>query len=57
MGDATAEMIAGNAHRSSDAIAGAVEAYAAVGVDELILDPTVADPEQVDLVADVVFGS
>jgi hypothetical protein len=50
-------MIAKNAHRSSDAIADAVEAYAAVGVDELILDPTVADPEQVDLVADAVFGS
>jgi alkanesulfonate monooxygenase SsuD/methylene tetrahydromethanopterin reductase-like flavin-dependent oxidoreductase (luciferase family) len=57
MGDATAEMIAGKAHRSRDAIADAVEAYAAIGVDELILDPTVADPEQVDLVADVVFGS
>jgi alkanesulfonate monooxygenase SsuD/methylene tetrahydromethanopterin reductase-like flavin-dependent oxidoreductase (luciferase family) len=57
MGDATADMIAGNALRSSNAIAGAVEAYAAVGVDELILDPTVADPEQVDLLADVVFGS
>jgi hypothetical protein len=56
MGDATAHMIARNAHRSSDAIAGAVEAYAAAGVDELILDPTVADPEQVDLAADVVFG-
>jgi alkanesulfonate monooxygenase SsuD/methylene tetrahydromethanopterin reductase-like flavin-dependent oxidoreductase (luciferase family) len=57
MGDATAAMIAGNALRSRDAIAGAVEAYAAVGVGELILDPTVADPEQVDLLADVVFGS
>jgi hypothetical protein len=34
--------------RSSDAIAGPVEAYAAVGVDELILDPTVADPDQSD---------
>jgi alkanesulfonate monooxygenase SsuD/methylene tetrahydromethanopterin reductase-like flavin-dependent oxidoreductase (luciferase family) len=57
MGDATADLIAGNALRSSDAIAGAVEAYAAVGVDELILDPTVADPEQVDLLADMIFGS
>jgi hypothetical protein len=57
MGVATAEMIAGRAHRSRDAIADAVEAYAAADVDELILDPTVADPEQVDLVADVVFGS
>ena len=57
MGDATADMIAGQRHRSRDAIAGAVEAYAAAGVDELILDPTVADPEQVDLAADVVLGS
>jgi alkanesulfonate monooxygenase SsuD/methylene tetrahydromethanopterin reductase-like flavin-dependent oxidoreductase (luciferase family) len=57
MGDATADIIAGNALRSSDAITGAIEAYDAVGVDELILDPTVADPEQVDLLADVVFGS
>jgi alkanesulfonate monooxygenase SsuD/methylene tetrahydromethanopterin reductase-like flavin-dependent oxidoreductase (luciferase family) len=57
MGDATADMIAGNALRSSDAIARAVKAYAAVGVDELILDPTVADPEEVNLLADVVFGS
>jgi hypothetical protein len=56
MGDAMADMIAGNVHRSGDAIADAVEAYAAVGVDELILDPTVADPEQVGLVSDVVFG-
>jgi hypothetical protein len=34
-----------NALQSSDAIAGAVQAYAAAGVDELILDPTDADPE------------
>ncbi len=57
MGDATANMIAANALRSSDEIASAVDDYAAVGVDELILDPTVAKPEQVDLLADVVFGS
>jgi alkanesulfonate monooxygenase SsuD/methylene tetrahydromethanopterin reductase-like flavin-dependent oxidoreductase (luciferase family) len=57
MGRATAQMIAGNAHRSREAIAGAVEAYADVGVDELVFDPTVADPQQVDLLADVVFGA
>jgi alkanesulfonate monooxygenase SsuD/methylene tetrahydromethanopterin reductase-like flavin-dependent oxidoreductase (luciferase family) len=56
MGDATAEMIAGNALRSPEAITGAVMAYADVGVDELVFDPTVADPTQVDLLADVVFG-
>ncbi|MDQ6927096.1 MAG: LLM class flavin-dependent oxidoreductase [Actinomycetota bacterium] len=55
MGDDMAQMIAGSALRSSEAISGAVEAFAAVGVDELILDPTLADPGQVDLLADVVF--
>ena len=56
MGDEIAGMIAGGALRSADAISGAISAYEAAGVDELILDPTVPDPEQVDLLADVVFG-
>jgi alkanesulfonate monooxygenase SsuD/methylene tetrahydromethanopterin reductase-like flavin-dependent oxidoreductase (luciferase family) len=56
MGDEVATMIAGGALRSADAISGAVAAYEAVGVDELVLDPTVPDPAQVDLLADVVFG-
>lgn len=55
MGSDVAEMIAGSALRSPEAITGALEAYAQVGVDELILDPTVSDPEQVDLLAQVVF--
>ncbi|MDQ4068271.1 MAG: LLM class flavin-dependent oxidoreductase [Actinomycetota bacterium] len=55
MGDEVAEMVAGSALRSEEAIAGAVEAYADAGVDELILDPTVPDPTQVDLLAKVVF--
>ena len=55
MGDEVAEMIAGSALRSPEAITGAVDAFAQVGVDELILDPTVPDPAQVDLLADVVF--
>lgn len=55
MGSETAEMIAGSAMRSADAITGAVAAFADVGVDEFIIDPTVSDPEQVDLLADVVF--
>jgi alkanesulfonate monooxygenase SsuD/methylene tetrahydromethanopterin reductase-like flavin-dependent oxidoreductase (luciferase family) len=50
-----AETIAGGALRSPEAIASAIDAYAQVGVDELILDPSVHDPEQVDLLADVVF--
>lgn len=55
MGADVAEMIAGSALRSPESIAAAVAAYADVGVDELILDPTVADPGQVDLLAEVVF--
>ncbi len=55
MGSETAEMIAGSALRSVDSITGALDAYAQVGVDELILDPTVPDPEQVDLLAQAVF--
>lgn len=55
MGQEVAEMIAGSALRSPEAISGAVQAYADVGVDELILDPTVPDPDQVDRLADVVL--
>jgi len=55
MGGDVAEMISGSALRSAEAIRGAVDAYAGVGVDELILDPTVADPAQVDALAEVVF--
>lgn len=55
MGDEVAEMIAGSALRSAEAIRGAVQAFQEVGVDELILDPTVPDPAQVDLLAEVVL--
>lgn len=54
-GSDTAEMIAGSALRSPEAIRGAVDAFAQVGVDEFILDPTVSDPGQVDLLTEVVF--
>lgn len=54
-GQEVATMIAESALRSRDAVAGAVAAFADVGVDELILDPTVSDLEQVDLLADVVL--
>lgn len=50
-----AEMIAGGALRSPDVIRNAVQAYAEAGLDELILDPTVSDPRQVDLLAEVVL--
>ena len=56
MGDEIAGMIAGGALRSPDAISGAIAAYEAAGVDELVLDPTVPDPDQVDLLAGVTFG-
>lgn len=55
-GSEVAEMIAGSALRSPEAISGAVDAFAQIGVDELVLDPTVGDPEQVDLLAEAVFS-
>lgn len=48
-------MIAGSALRSPEAIGAARQAYADAGVDELIYDPTVPDPSQVDLLAEVVL--
>lgn len=54
-GEEVATMIADSALRTPDAIEGAVAAFADVGVDELILDPTVSSPDQVDLLADVVL--
>jgi hypothetical protein len=51
-----AEMIAGSAHRSAAAIRDVVAAFAEAGVDELILDPTVGDPAQVDLLAEAALG-
>jgi alkanesulfonate monooxygenase SsuD/methylene tetrahydromethanopterin reductase-like flavin-dependent oxidoreductase (luciferase family) len=54
MGAETAEWIAGSGLRSPDALLEAVADYRAAGVDEFILDPTVPDPEQVDLLAAVV---
>ena len=55
MGAETAEMIAGSAHRSPQAIKDVIAAFADIGVDELVLDPTVADPAQVDLLAEVAL--
>ena len=55
VGDDVAEMIAGSALRSVESITGALDAYAGVGVDELILDPTVSEPNQVDMLAAAVF--
>jgi alkanesulfonate monooxygenase SsuD/methylene tetrahydromethanopterin reductase-like flavin-dependent oxidoreductase (luciferase family) len=55
-GSETAGMIAGSAHRSPEAIREAVAAFEAAGFDELILDPTVPELSQVDLLAEVVRG-
>ena len=50
-----AEVIASTALRSEQAIKSAVRAFADAGIDELILDPTVADIGQVDRLADIVL--
>ncbi len=55
MGREAAEYIAGSAHRSPQAIKEVIAAFAEVGVDELILDPTVSDPAQVELLAEVAL--
>lgn len=56
LGRETAEMIAGGAHRSPQAIKAVITGFTEAGVDELILDPTIGDPTQVDLLAEAVFG-
>ncbi len=55
MGPDVSEMIAGSALRSPEAVADAVTAFADAGVDELVLDPTVSDPGQVDLLANAAL--
>jgi alkanesulfonate monooxygenase SsuD/methylene tetrahydromethanopterin reductase-like flavin-dependent oxidoreductase (luciferase family) len=55
MGSETAEYIAGSAYRSPQAVKEVIAAFAEVGVDELILDPTVSDPAQVELLAEVAL--
>ncbi len=54
MGD-VAELIAGNSLRAPEAITAAIARYADMGVDELTFDPTVSDPNQVDLLAEVAL--
>jgi alkanesulfonate monooxygenase SsuD/methylene tetrahydromethanopterin reductase-like flavin-dependent oxidoreductase (luciferase family) len=56
LGPDVAEMIAGGAHRSPEAVRDIVVAFAEAGVDELILDPTVGDPAQVELLAEAALG-
>jgi alkanesulfonate monooxygenase SsuD/methylene tetrahydromethanopterin reductase-like flavin-dependent oxidoreductase (luciferase family) len=56
LGPEAAEMIAGSAHRSPEAIKDVIAGFEEAGVDELILDPTVGDPAQVDLLARAALG-
>jgi alkanesulfonate monooxygenase SsuD/methylene tetrahydromethanopterin reductase-like flavin-dependent oxidoreductase (luciferase family) len=51
LGPETAEMIASGALRSPQAIRDVIAGFEEAGVDELILDPSVGDPAQVDLLA------
>jgi alkanesulfonate monooxygenase SsuD/methylene tetrahydromethanopterin reductase-like flavin-dependent oxidoreductase (luciferase family) len=55
MGREAAEYVAGSAHRSPEAIKEVIAAFAEIGVDELVLDPTVSDPAQVELLAEVAL--
>ncbi|HET9558998.1 MAG TPA: LLM class flavin-dependent oxidoreductase, partial [Actinomycetota bacterium] len=50
-----AEGIAAGASRTPEAVKEMASAFAAAGVDELIFDPTVADLDQVDRLADAVL--
>lgn len=54
MGEDTANMIADSALRSPEAITATIQGFRDIGFDELILDPTVSDPDQVDLLADAM---
>ncbi len=56
LGPEMAGMIAGSAHRSPEAVRDVISAFEAAGVDELILDPTVGDPAQVDLLAEAALA-
>ena len=50
------ELIAGGAHRTPEAVRDIIAAFTEAGIDEPILDPTVGDPEQVDLLAEAALG-
>jgi alkanesulfonate monooxygenase SsuD/methylene tetrahydromethanopterin reductase-like flavin-dependent oxidoreductase (luciferase family) len=49
-----AEQVAGDAPRTPEAVRQQAAAFEEVGVDELVFDPTVADLDQVDLLADTI---
>jgi hypothetical protein len=49
-----AEQVAGGAPRTPEAVRQQAAAFEKAGVDELIFDPSVADLDQVDLLADAI---
>ena len=49
------ETVVEGALRTPEAVRGAVKTYADVGVTELVLDPTVAAPDEIDRLADIVL--
>ncbi|HEX6230837.1 MAG TPA: hypothetical protein VF029_03930, partial [Actinomycetota bacterium] len=49
-----AETIAAGAARSADEIRARLEAYEAMGADEVVFSPSVPDPDQVDRLAEIV---
>jgi hypothetical protein len=49
-----AEGLASGAPRTAQAVRDRAAAFEAIGVDELVFDPTVADLDQVDRLADAV---
>ncbi len=57
MGEDVAGMIADSVLRSTDAVRSALQAYEEAGVDELVLDASVSDPAQVDLLAEAALRS
>jgi alkanesulfonate monooxygenase SsuD/methylene tetrahydromethanopterin reductase-like flavin-dependent oxidoreductase (luciferase family) len=50
-----ADQIAAGVRRTADDLLAAVEGFSEVGMDELLFFPTINDPEQVDLLADIVL--
>jgi alkanesulfonate monooxygenase SsuD/methylene tetrahydromethanopterin reductase-like flavin-dependent oxidoreductase (luciferase family) len=56
LGVETAQMITSGAHRSPESIRDVIAGFEEAGVDELILDPTVGDPAQVDLLAQAALS-
>jgi alkanesulfonate monooxygenase SsuD/methylene tetrahydromethanopterin reductase-like flavin-dependent oxidoreductase (luciferase family) len=54
-GDAIATMIAGSVHIGSSAIKTAAASFKEIGADELILNPAIADPNEIGKLADAVL--